>query len=156
MVFLLITANTEFSHIVRPKDVNNNYLTGILQVPYHPRSILTSYYTSCIFFLIFTVSLKYTIRNPFIFLWMVMGGLKPVGGYTLNQSPLHHRANKAMLTVNLASPINLTSIFLDSGRKYRERHRERIQTPHSQQTQSKNPLALIQQFNVPPKTKNNK
>lgn len=85
-----------------------------------------------------------------------MGGLKPVGGYTLNPSPLHHRANTATLMVNLASPINLTSIFLDSGRKYRERHRESIQTPHSQQTQSKNPLAVIQQSNVPPKNKNNK
>lgn len=154
MVFLLITANTEFSHIVRPTDVNNNYLTGILQVPYH-RAHIELLHLLYLFF-IFTVSLKYTIHNPFIFLWMVMGGLKPVGGYTLNQSPLHHRANTAMLTVNLASPINLTSIFLDSGRKYRERHRESIQTPHSQQTQSKNPLDVIQQFNVPPKNKNNK
>jgi len=65
-------------------------------------------------------------------------------GYTLDRSPVHHRATQRQMTQtttltlkdNLESPINLTCMILDGGRKpeYPERTHaytgRNMQTPH--------------------------
>ena len=62
-------------------------------------------------------------------------------GYTLDRSPVHHSATQrqtrhtTMHTHSLETPINLTCMFLDSGRKYPEREATHTQGEHANTTQ---------------------
>ena len=94
---------------------------------------LTDYWTSAHLYFWETAFLSFI--HPFSILAYsnleVTGGLKPISavigreaGYTLDRTPVHHRAietnNRPFLTltpkVNLESLINLTCVFLGSGR----------------------------------------